>query len=157
MYFSMKTSCVFLFVFFLLSCDEHERQYVTNSPEIEYSKALLSYYSTYNFRGLKSIYSDTVKIYENNLAPYDLERLLATLKFAEAKIEYQRLEDSLSMEMIINDENEIWVRGWYLWKIKYINSKKEIKIPVQSSWQFVDDKIVNEYTYYDSRYFDTRF
>lgn len=152
----MKISCLFLFLATFLGCNKYEKQYLTDSPEIEYSKALLSYFSTYNFAGIKSIYSDSVKIYENSLEPYNLERLLATLKLTEATIEYQRLEDSLTIEMVINDSDEVWVHGWYLWKLKYKNSSKEIKIPVQSSWQFIDDKIVKEYSYYDSKYFDNR-
>lgn len=152
----MKNWFLFLFALFLLGCNKYEKRYLTDSPEIEYTKALLNYYSTYNFAGIKSIYSDSVKIYENSIEPYGLERLLATLKLTEATIEYQRLEDSISLEMVINDDNEIWVHGWYLWKLKYKKGDKEIKIPVQSSWQFIDDKIVNEYSYYDSKYFNNR-
>lgn len=152
----MKNYFLFLLTIVLLGCNKYEKRYLTDSPEIEYTKALLNYYSTYNFAGIKSIYSDSVKIYENSLKPYNIERLMATLKLTEATMEYQRLEDSISLEMIVNDKDEIWVHGWYLWKLKYKNSTKEIKIPVQSSWQFIDDKIVCEYSYYDSKYFNVR-
>ena len=151
----MKNSLLILFLLLLTSCKDSQGQYFLESPEIEYSKALLSYYNTFNFGGIKSIYSDTVKIYENSFKAYNKERLLATLKSTESNIEYQRLDDSLTIEMIVNHKNEKWVYAWYLWKLKYKNNPKEIKIPVQSSWQFIDDKIVTEYSYYDSKYFNS--
>ncbi|HRV54935.1 MAG: hypothetical protein R2802_04480 [Flavobacteriaceae bacterium] len=141
----------------LLCCKQSDERYYSESPEIEYTKTLLSYYSTFNFGGIKSIYSDSVKIYENSLESYNVEKLLATLKSDESKIEYQRLEDSLHVEMIVNDKNETWVYGWYLWKIKYDNNTKEYKVPVQSSWQFLNNKIIKEYTYYDASIFYSRY
>ena len=146
---------IILTLFF--SCKSPENQYTKDSPEIEYCLALLSYYNTFNFKGIKEIYSDTVKIYENNLEPYDVERLLASLKSSEFNLEYQRLNDTVNIEMIVNDKGEKWVYARYIWKIKYINAQRELKIPVHSSWQFVENKIVKDYTYYDSKNFDHRF
>ena len=149
-------SWIIIFSMFF-SCKSPEDRYIKDSPEIEYCLALLSYYNTFNFEGIKEIYCDTVKIYENSLDPFDVERLLASLKSSEFNLEYQRLNDTVDIEMIINDKGEKWVYAKYIWKIKYINGQKELKIPIHSSWQFSDDKIVKEYTYYDSKYFDQRF
>lgn len=152
-----KGLLILCLIFSLLGCEQTENRYYSESPEIEYVKALLSYYSTFNFEGVKSIYSDSVKIYENSQQYYNVEKLLATLKSAESGIDYQKLEDSLDIEMVINDQNEKWVYGRYLWIVKFENSSTELKIPVHSSWQFVKDKIVKEYRFYDASILDSRY
>lgn len=137
-------------VFLLLGCEKHEQKYFSESPEIDASKTLLNHFVTRNYDGIKTIYSDSAKIFDNTTKPETLESMLASMKQNEAMLEYEKLGDSVYTEMVITKENEKWVNVWGVWKGKLKGGSKELEIPMHSTWRFVDGKIVEDHTFYNA-------
>ena len=52
--------------------------------------------------------------------------------------------------MIIDDKNEKWVYFWGTWEATAADINKEVKLPVHLALKFENNKIVEEYGYYDT-------
>ncbi len=133
------------------SCQNNSKRYTQHSPEIETVKAALNDYDFQNWDTLIMHYADTAKIYHNTrtnvLTPQDLPEYYQKndVSFSTRAFE----DENREYEMIIDDKGKKWVNFWGLWKGNLTNNNKEIVIPVHTTTQFVDGKIVQEYGYWD--------
>jgi hypothetical protein len=146
-----KLVCIVFALILFNACQKKEPQrYFSESAEIESSKKLLSYFATYNYDGIKEIYSDSVKIYDNSVKAASLSDMIAMIKDNEQMSEYMKIKDSADYEMVITKDNETWVNCWYAIVGKFKGLDKEFVIPCHSTFQFKDGKIVEEYSYYNT-------
>jgi len=134
----------------LIGCQKS--RYTQSSPEIETIKAVLNHYDYLNWDSLVVHYADTAKIYHNSrtniLTP---ETLAEYYKSNDANFSTRAFEDeNREYEMIVDDNGNTWVNFWGLWKGNLAANNKEIVIPVHTTTQFIDGKIVQEYGYWDS-------
>lgn len=145
----MKKLCLLTCAVIFICCKKPEQKYFIESPEIDTAKLLLNHLATQNYEGMKMIYSDTVRIYENSLRPVTLENVIASKRIYEPQLDYEQLSDTIFAEMIINTRNEKWVYIWTHWIGRYRGGENELIIPIHTAWRFVDGKIVEEHSYYN--------
>lgn len=131
-------------------CQKKETQrYFNDSPEIQTTKKVIEYYATYNYDGLKEIYSDSAKIYDNSVDPISLAQMIHDIKANEDLIESAKVRDSSEYEMVITNDGETWVNSWYTVIFKFKDLDKDMSLPCHSTFQYKDGKIVKEYSYYN--------
>ncbi|GGG57164.1 nuclear transport factor 2 family protein [Bizionia arctica] len=134
------------------SCNNKKPKYTQSSEEIEIVKANINDYDYQEWEKLMSHYADTAHIYyntrSNGLSPNDIQRYhsefdsnLSTRAFEDENREYEMVEDN---------NGKTWVNFWGLWKGNLVANNKQIVIPVHITYQFIDNKIVTEYGYWDT-------
>lgn len=145
-----KLVCIIFALILFNACEKKEQQrYFTDSPEIESSKKLVSYFANHNYAGIQEIYSDSVKIYDNSIDPISLSKMISDIKENEPYIESMTVKDSAEYEMVITKDGETWVNCWYTVVGKFKGLDKDIYIPCHSTFQYKDGKVVKEYSYYN--------
>jgi hypothetical protein len=136
---------------FLSSCEKKPR-YTQDSEEIEIVKAAINDYDYQEWEKLMSHYADTAHIYYNTrinvISPKELPGFhkkndvnFSTRAFEDENREYEMVEDN---------NGKTWVNFWGLWKGNLADNNKQIVIPVHITYQFIDNKIVTEYGYWNS-------
>lgn len=134
-----------------VSCQNNSKRYTQSSPEIDIVKAALNDYDYQNWDTLVTRYADTAKIYHNTranvLTPQDLPEYYQNndVSFSTRAFE----DENREYEMIVDNQGQTWVNFWGLWKGNLTNNNREIVIPVHTTTQFIDGKIVMEYGYWD--------
>lgn len=140
-----------LAILVFVSCQNNSKRYTQSSPEIDIVKGVLNDYDYQKWDSLTLRYADTAKIYHNSridiLTPKDLQEyyLKNDIDFSTRAFE----DENREYEMIIDDQGKTWVNFWGLWAGHLKANNKEIIIPVHTTTQFVDGKIVREYGYWD--------
>ena len=146
-----KLVCIIFALILFNACQKKEPQrYFSDSAEIESSKKLISYFANNNYDGIKEIYSDSVKIYDNSVKALTLSDMINMMKENAEMSEYMKIKDSAEYEMVLTKENETWVNCWYTVIGKFKGLDKEMVIPCHSTFQFIDGKIVKEHSYYNT-------
>jgi hypothetical protein len=143
---------VFLLVGLLVlfvGCKQPEKNYFSESPEIESSKQLLGHLASYDAEAIAKIYSDSAKIYDNSLKAASPSEMIANMAQNKETMDYLRVRDSADYEMVITKEGETWVNCWYVMEGKFKGSETVLTVPCHSTFQFVDGKIVKDYSYYN--------
>lgn len=145
-----KLVCIALALMLFNACQKKEPQrYFSDSAEIESSKKLVGYFASHDYEGIKQIYSDSVKIYDNSVDPMSLADMITSMKANEDMMEYMKVKDSAEYEMVLTKDNETWVNCWYTVVGKFKGPSAEIVVPCHSTFQFKDGKVVKEYSYYN--------
>ncbi|MFU8843721.1 MAG: hypothetical protein ACNA7V_07930 [Bacteroidales bacterium] len=151
----MKRVLFLLFaVAFITACNMNQPvRYFSASPEIEITKSTLKHYLDGNWEAMKLLYADTAKVM-NNVSK------AKGVSIDAAMIDYKRDHDLFSsmrymaeedfFEMTITDEAETWVNYWGLWKGTLKATGEEFEIPVHITQQFINQKIVLEYGYWNA-------
>lgn len=135
---------------FFLGCQQAETRYTTKSPEIDVAKAVLKDYTAGNWEGWASHYADTAKISHNTLETSSTAETLEGLKQILANTsEYGFSDKNIFYEMVIDDDKERWVNFWGTWEGTLAANGQKLIIPVHLTFQFVDNKIVEEHAYYN--------
>lgn len=149
----MKKLLIVLLTGFLLSACQQEQRYTQQSAEIDSVKSLFELYNSGDFDGQKAFYADTAKLYYNvpESQPSTVDQIISIQKeevapFSAYSIEYT--DDAV--EMVLTDKGETWVNLWGVWKATIAGTDKSFEIPVHSTFQFVDGKIVKEFGYWDN-------
>lgn len=132
------------------ACQEKEQRYFSDSAEIESSKKLVGYFASQNFEGMKEIYSDSVKIYDNSVDPVSLSDIIDSMKANDEIIESMKVQDSADYEMVITKDNETWVNSWYTLVGRFKGLSRDVLVPCHSTFQFKNGKIIKEYSYYNA-------
>ncbi len=143
-----------LFVLSLLlltGCKEKGvERYATSSPEIDAVKAHVQAYNDANWAAWAAVYADTAKVYHNTPVAGTPAEVLEGLKANLATTSRYNLGGADAFyEMVIDDEGEKWVNSWTTFKGTLAANGEEVTIPVHLTQQFVGDKIVKEYAYYN--------
>lgn len=140
-----------LVAIFFTSCQNSgPPRYVTNSPEIDVTKALVKDYENGNWENWGTHYADTAKVFHNSLEGITAQELQEGLKNTlKSMSSYRFNEKEMFIEMIFDDKGDTWVYFWGIWEAKVADINKELAMPVHIALQFVNNKIVREYAYYD--------
>ncbi|PWK17757.1 hypothetical protein [Xanthomarina spongicola] len=138
-------------IFTLNSCNKEPR-YTQDSEEIEIVKAAINDYDYQEWDKLLTHYADTAKIFYNSrsnvLSPI---ALLDFHKNNDSSFSTRAFEDeNREYEMVEDNNGKTWVNFWGLWKGNLTANNKQIVIPVHITYQFIDNKIVTEYGYWNS-------
>jgi len=140
-----------LLILAIVSCNKSQR-YSQNSKEIDIVKATINHYDYQKWDSLVMNYADTAKVY------YNTRDLFFT---AQSLPDYHKKNDSTFLtrafeddrreyEMITDDNGKKWVNFWGIWEGNLNANNKKIEIPVHITYQFIDNKIVLEYGYWNS-------
>jgi len=138
-----------LAIVLLTACEQQEKRYTQQSPEIDTVKKLISNYNNKTYD--TTMYADTAKTsYNTNdkrLTPKETmdyhkanDAIYSTRSFLDKEQEY---------EMVVTDEGKTWVNFWSDWKGTLAANNQEITIPIHLTYQFIDGKIVRESGYWD--------
>lgn len=150
----MKNVIVLFLLIFLAGnswSQETKERFTTKSPLIETTKMLIKAYENQEWDTWKSKYTSESKMYHNNWETagtpedfiVDQKELIATLS------SYEFQDEPVFYEQIIDDEGKTWVYFWGLWKATLKENNKNIQIPVHLALLYEDDKIAEEYGFYD--------
>ena len=145
---TMKTSLLFVLGAGLIiaSCQAPaEKQYFTESPEIDLGKKLIEAYLAGNWESYPELYADTARIWRNvnwtTNEGFTVQQYIEDLKSALEPISSYEMEPQI-WESIINDDGEHWVHFWTVWIGHNDATNKDYEIPVHVVMQVVDDKII---------------
>ena len=145
---TMKTSLLFVLGAGLIiaSCQAPaEKQYFTESPEIDLGKKLVDAYLAGNWDSYPEIYADTARIWRNvnwtTKEGFTVQQYIEDLKSALEPISSYEMEPQI-WESIINDDGEHWVHFWTVWIGHNDATNKDYEIVVHVVMQVVDNKIV---------------
>ena len=148
----MKNSIVIFTVFCMLSigCQQQQTRYTQSSPEIDAFMKLNKAYVTGDYDYIKSIYSDTAKIYYNSVYPLGPEQALEGMIASLEQFSEYHYSENEEIEMVITDNGEKWVNYWGVFVGTLEESGNVIEIPMHLTLRFVDGKIVEESGYWDN-------
>ncbi len=148
----MKKLCLTILVAGLFAaCQSTPPRYTQQSEEIDAVKAMYEAYLAQDWEKFQSYYAPDAKIYWNKMEnnPQTIEELIAQEK--ESLGESSTFsQENLSIERIIDDEGEMWVNYWGIWRSTLKMNGKSYETPIHETFEFKDGKIVKEYGYWDS-------
>jgi len=133
------------------ACQKKEPvRYTSTSPEIDVAKAVIKDYQDGNWESWITHYSDTAQAFHNTIVPATPKDLQKGLKGTVERLSNYGFSDKdIFYEQIIDDKGDKWVYFWGTWEATVSGSNKKLVVPVHLALQFVDNKIVREYGYYD--------
>lgn len=148
----MKKIILFgLTIFLFAACQNNKPQrYWSASPEIDITKALVKDYENGNWENWVTHYADTAKVFHNSSVGITSQELQEALKNTlQYMSSYQFNKKEMFIEMVVDAKEDNWVYFWGIWEAKVADSNIELAMPVHIAQQFVNNKIVREYAYYD--------
>ncbi len=104
-----------------------------------------------NWQALKTLYADTAKVM-NNVTKEKGVSIEATIKdFQQDHELFSSISfDADDFEMVVTDEGETWVNYWGVWKATLKANGEKFEMPLHITQQFINQKIVLEYGYWNS-------
>lgn len=131
------------------ACEEQDKNYTHESPEIEIVKKAIEDYNSKNYD--ISIYADTSKTYFNtSTKPMSPEETIAYHKENDANYSSRGFTDEdPQYEMTVTKKGETWVNGWFEWKATLAANNKKYTLPIHLTYRFQDGKIVRQVGYWD--------
>lgn len=149
----MKKLILLGFVIVLFTaCENKEKRYTQQSPEIETFKEVIKAYQARDWETMRKHYADTTKIMNNTTKEnaQTIDQELATNKEDASLFSSWKYDpESVEYEMVINDDGETWVNFWGDWEGVLAANSKVYVIPVHITTRFVGGKIVREHGYWD--------
>ena len=146
----MKKVIVLLFLTAGLFACKQEVRYSQSSPEVDDWKKIISEYENGDCDNFRTHFADTAKVYRNSTEPMSADDLVAEHKESLAIYSTYGFEEGEGdAEMVVTDEGETWVNFWGTWKGTMEANGKTYTIPVHTTSQYVDGKIVKYYGYWD--------
>lgn len=140
----------------MYSCQEQQvqKQYFEASPEIEMVEIGIEAYLNQDWETYRSSYSDTAKIWSNGWPGDDdpgmtIDENLEGMKATISSLYSYSFEDII-IDMIISNDGRKYVFFWSKWTGKFTEDGDEFVIPVHLVQEFVDNKIVYEYGFWDN-------
>ena len=146
----MKTYIFFIFAAGLIlgSCQAPvEKQLFTESADIDHSKKLMTAYLAQDWDAYAELYADTAIIGRN------------TWKEDEVFTVQQYIDDlkaGIKPMTSYTFENQIWLSGdqwvyfWGVWTAHSEATNKDYEMPVHVATEIVDNKIVQQYEFYNN-------
>ena len=151
----MKMSFMYLLVagLFLVSCQQAaEKQYFTESEDIEVGKKILAAYLAGDWEAYNNLYADTAKIWRNANWTSDpgmtREEFVTDLQSALEPISSYEVDPQI-WESTIHDDGEHWVHFWGVWKGSNSVTNKDYEIPIHLSMLIVNNQVVLEGDFYN--------
>jgi len=136
-------------VILFTACQQQEKRYTQQSPEIDTVKKIIENYNSKNYD--TSVYADTAKIFFNNSKDSILVKdIVAYHKANDANYSSRGFTDeNPDYEMVVTDKGDTWVNCFLDWKATMAGNGKVIDMPVFLTYKFIDGKIVREVGYWD--------
>jgi hypothetical protein len=147
---------IYLFFAFILfvSCMQNEPvRYASSSPEIDVAKTVLKLYVEQDWQEFMKHYADTAKILNNVTKGNEVTVAAVIGEYKQdhelfSSIQFVSEEDFF--EMVVTDDNEIWVNYWGVWVGILNANNQKYEIPVHVTMRFMDRKIVIEHGYWNN-------
>jgi len=136
----------------LTACQQQEKRYTQQSPEIDTYKKVIEAYDKQDWEAMTSHYADTAKIMNNvtEKEAQTLAELVASDKEDAALFSsWDYVDGESEYEMVVTDKGKTYVNFWGLWQGTLAANNKTYTIPAHITAQFVDGKIVKEFGYWD--------
>lgn len=156
----MKKLLLGFAIVLFVSCQEKgPERYTTNSSNIDVVKTLVTDYEDGNWDGWLSHYSQDAKVQHNEFkfSPKELQDALKSDITNYTEYSFSHEENEIFFEQIVDDKGDIWVYFWGTWKANIKGTDKEYIVPVHLACKMVDNKIVEEYGYYNRSAIDATF
>ncbi|MEL6673183.1 MAG: nuclear transport factor 2 family protein [Bacteroidota bacterium] len=157
----MQKTAPFLFIaclLFIVACqpqaeDCPEQRYATSGPEIDLIKAHIQAYTDGDLDKWASYYGEQVKFHHNtwDAITNKEEMVKSETQLRSYFAEVGFATEPVMLERIIDDEGRTWVRYSGNWTGTIKANDEQVAVPVHLNIHLVDDKIVEEYGYWDSR------
>ncbi len=142
-----------LTIILLVNCEKKEApRFMTSSPEIDVLKSLIKDYEEGNWTNWATHYAANAEIYHNTAEPInsgELQKNLTVVIDNLSNYHFSHKEEEIFFENIIDDKGESWVYFWGTWKGTVSGTNKEVEMPIHIAFKMFDNKIVNEYAYYN--------
>lgn len=148
----MKTNLIFLIAILLFGC-EGKTRYTQKSAEIDTIKSIMSNYVNGEWDAYQANYADSAQIFFNSTEdkPSTIQQIIAQQKIeVEPLSSYSIDREDEAVEMITDDEGEVWVNYWSVWRGTMAANGKTYEVPIHITSQFVDGKIVKAFGYWDN-------
>ena len=139
-------------VLFTACQEKGPERWTEASPEIDIAKVLVKDYEDGNWASWSSHYADTAKVHHNSIeriTPQQLQNVLKSDITNYSSYGFSHEEDDIFYEQTINSKGNKWVNFWGTWKATLNGTEENFVIPVHLSLKFVDNKIVEEWAYYN--------
>ena len=136
----------------LTACQNQEKRYTQQSPEIDTYKKVIEAYDKQDWEALASHYADTAKIMNNVLEEEGrtiAEEVEMGKEDAALFSSWDYVDGESEYEMVVTDKGKIYVNFWGTWKGTLAANNKTYTIPTHITAQFIDGKVVKEFGYWD--------
>ncbi len=139
----MKKSVYLILIALLIISCQNEKQYFTDSPEIDLAKRGNEAYLSGDWETLRSLFADTAKILNNGWWGDEItpDEYISVLEQNVSNFSEYSISDDAFFEMIVNDDGVKWVHSWLLWNGIHKNGI-EVKTIVNLGWRIENDKVV---------------
>ena len=132
-----------------------EKQYFTESPEIDMVRQGITAYLAQDWDSFKQMYADTAQIYQNNWdKSMTIDESIENFKQQNADltdINFTGPEEGNGVyEMVVTDNGNKWVHFWGKWSAKLAANGQEVSSLVNVSFNFQGGKIAMEVGIYDN-------
>jgi hypothetical protein len=146
-----------LAIVLLTACQKKgPERWVRDSPEIKIAKTLVKDYQDGNWESWIGHYADTAKVHHNSVESISPQQLEEALKNDISNYSHYGFSDKdIYYEMIIDEFGDKWVYFWGTWEGTMNSTNENFIIPVHLDLKFVNNKIVEEYGYYNRSSIDT--
>lgn len=128
-----------------------DESYTTSSQLIDLTKQNIEAYENKDWEGWKSQYASDSQIFHNNW-----EESITPEQFLEGHADflknfssYEFVDDPVFYEQVIDDKGQKWVYFWGVWQGTMASSGESLRIPVHLALLYKDNKVVEEYGFYD--------
>ena len=132
-----------------------EKQYFTDSPEIDVAKKAITAYVTQDWDLFKQQFADTAHIYHNQWGePISVDSIIAFHRANNENLSGIKftgpIDDNPVYEMIVTDDSVKWVHFWGLWNGTFTPTGKELTTPVNISLMVQNGVITLDVSIYDN-------
>lgn len=138
----------------VFACETKEEQrYTQSSEEINTVKAVYDAYLDGDWEGMKKHYAPNAKIHHNSPRnkPATIDEMITMERSnVQGLSNYTIDKGAAIVEMVKDDNNEIWVNYWSTWKGTLASTNQTFEIPIHSTFQFKDGKIIEEHGYWNN-------
>ena len=137
---------------FLFACEGKPR-YTQQSAEIDIVKSIVDNYVNGEWDAYQAHYAEGAQLFFNATEdnPATIQQIIAQQKMeVEPLSSYSFDRENEAVEMITDDEGEVWVNYWGLWKGTMAATGKTYETPIHLTSQFIDGKIVKTFGYWNN-------
>ena len=137
-------------ILFFAACQTCPVRWTQSSPEVDAIKSLVKDYEAGNWDSWSAHYADTAKAHHNSVEGISPQQLQEALKADIDRLNSYGFGDHESFyEMIVDDEGDKWVYFWGTWEATVAETNEILVIPVHLAFNLVDNKIVDEWGFYN--------
>lgn len=144
----MRTRLLLVALILALPACRTAGTYSERGEHIELMKDLLDDYTEGRWFALGTAYADSAMIFVNGTIPMTIGDRLAALQAQRAVFDEVAIVNPLFGE-VHNADGEIWVLAWGSWEGRAAGMPQRVSVPLHIAAEFVDGKIVQEWTYMD--------